>query len=209
MVEHSKVANYLEKTKNLAGHKCPTLHYNTSGVPIVFLHGLSYTNEIWQEIGVTDALMEKHVPFLALDMPYGVKSRCQPKTRDLEKNLTVVNEAVQTILSGAVPVLVGASIGGNMALHYAAKYPVKGLVLVAPARALEPDLVKTFSGFLFPSTIIWGSHDTLIASEDMRTLNDRLPNSKLQVYDGAGHSAYRDRPEHFIHDLLELYVRAE
>jgi len=175
----------------------------------VFLHGLSFTNEIWQEIGVTDALIEKHVPFLALDMPYGIKSRCQPKTRDLEKNLTVVNEAVKTMLGGAVPILVGASIGGNIALHYAAKYPLKGLVLVSPARALEPNLAKSFVSFKFPSTIIWGSHDTLIASEDMRTLSDRLPNSKLIIYNGAGHSAYRDQPERFIHDLLELYVKAE
>jgi len=68
----------LEKTQSLAGHKCQTLHYNAPGLPVVFLHGLSFTNEIWQEIGVTDALTEKHVPFLALDVPYGIKSRCQP-----------------------------------------------------------------------------------------------------------------------------------
>jgi pimeloyl-ACP methyl ester carboxylesterase len=199
----------LEKTQNLAGCKCPTLHYKASGVPVVFLHGLSYTNEIWQEIGVTDVLMEKQVPFLALDMPYGIKSRCQPKTRDVEKNLVVVNEAVRTMLDGEVPVLVGASIGGNMALHYAAKYPVKGLLLVAPARSLEPELVKSFDVFEFPITIVWGSRDTLIPSEDMRTLSDRLPNSKLLIYNGAGHSAYRDQPERFKHDLLELYVKAE
>jgi pimeloyl-ACP methyl ester carboxylesterase len=199
----------LEKTQNLAGYKCSNLHYNATGIPIVFLHGLSYTHAIWQEIGVTEALKEKHVPFLALDMPYGIKSCCQPKTRNVEKNLNVVNEAVKTVLGGSVPILVGASIGGNMALHYAKKYSVKGLVLVGPARALEPELVKSFGAFKFPSTIIWGSHDTLIASEDMRTLSDRLPNSKLLIYKGAGHSAYRDQPERFIHDLLELYVNAE
>ncbi len=203
------MAKQLEKTQNLAGYKCPSLHYQAQGIPIVFLQGLSYTNEIWQKIGVTDGLMQKSIPFLALDMPYGIKSCCQPKTRNVEKNLAVVNEAVKSVLGGAVPVLVGASIGGNMALQYAAKYPVKGLLLVSPARALEPELAKAYASFEFPSTIIWGSYDTLVASEDMRTLSDRLPNSKLLIYEGAGHSAYRDQPERFKHDLLELYIRAE
>jgi pimeloyl-ACP methyl ester carboxylesterase len=199
----------LEKTLNVAGHKCPALYYTAPGVPIVFLHGLSYTSDIWQRIGVTDLLMRKRVPFLALDMPYGMKSQCQPKTRDPEKNIVFANEAVKTVFGEAVPVLVGASIGGNMAMRYAARFPVKGLLLIAPARALEPDLVQKYSQFKFSTTIIWGSQDNIIASEDMRTLADKLPHAKLIVYDGANHSAYKDEPERFKHDLLELYANAE
>jgi pimeloyl-ACP methyl ester carboxylesterase len=207
--EDSKVAKQLEKTQNLAGYKCTSLHYQAPGDPIVFLHGLSYTNEIWQEIGVTEALKEKHIPFLALDMPYGIKSHCQPKTRDVEKNLAVINEAVKSVLNGEVPILVGASIGGNMALHYAAKYPVKGLFLVSPARSLETNLAATYSKFKLPAIIVWGCNDTLIPSEDMSTLSAKLSHSKLVVYEDAGHSAYRDQPERFTHDLLELYVNTE
>ena len=199
----------MEKTLNIAGYKCQTLHHNASGVPIVFLHGLSYTVEVWQRIKITELLMEKRVPFLALDMPYGIKSRCQPKTRDPQKNLEVVHEAVKTVFGFEVPVLVGASIGGNMALHYASRFPVKGLLLIAPARALEKDLAQAYSRFRFPVTIIWGSEDNIIASEDMRTLADKLPKAKLIVYEGASHSAYKDQPEKFKHDLLELYAKAE
>jgi pimeloyl-ACP methyl ester carboxylesterase len=199
----------LEKTLNVAGYKCQTLYHTGSGVPIVFLHGLSYTADIWQRVGVTELLMKKRVPFLALDMPYGLKSQCQPKTRDPEKNIAFVDEAVKTFFGSAVPVLVGASIGGNMALRYAARFPVKGLLLIAPARALVPDLVQSFSQFKFSTTIIWGSEDNIIASEDMRTLADKLPNAKFIVYDGANHSAYKDQPDRFKHDLLELYANAE
>jgi pimeloyl-ACP methyl ester carboxylesterase len=194
---------------NLAGHKCPALYYTASGAPIVFLHGLSYTADIWQRIGVLDLLMKKRVPFLALDMPYGLKSQCQPKTRDPEKNIVFANEAVKTVFGSAVPVIVGASIGGNMALRYASKFPVKGLLLVSPARALDPDLAKGFSQFKFPTTIIWGSQDNIISGEDMRVLTDKLPNAKLAVYDGANHSAYKDEPDRFKQDLLELYANAE
>jgi pimeloyl-ACP methyl ester carboxylesterase len=199
----------LEKKLNASGHKCKALYYTAAGAPIVFLHGLSYTAEIWQRIGVTELLMAKRVPFLALDMPYGLKSQCQPRTSDPEKNIVIVNEAVKTVFGSAVPVLVGASIGGHMALWYASRFPVKGLFLVAPARALGPDLVASYGQFKFPTTIIWGSEDSIIAGEEMRTLADMLPNAKLVVYDGASHSAYKDQPDKFKHDLLELYAKAE
>jgi pimeloyl-ACP methyl ester carboxylesterase len=199
----------LEKTLNAAGYKCPVLYYTSTGLPIVFMHGLSYTADIWQRIGVLDLLKKKKVPFLALDMPYGLKSKCQPKTRSPEKNIEYVNEAVKVVFGDAVPVLVGASIGGNMAIRYAAKFPVKGLLLVGPARVLEPDLVEIYGEFKFSTIIIWGSQDTIVASEDMRVLADKLPNAKLIVYDGAGHSAYKDQPDRFKRDLLELYANVE
>jgi pimeloyl-ACP methyl ester carboxylesterase len=199
----------MEKTLTIAEHKCPALYSNVTGVPIVFLHGLSYTLYIWQHIGVTDLLIEKHVPFLALDMPYGLRSKCQPKTRNPEVNLAVVSEAVKTIFGSTVPVLVGASIGGHIALRYAARFPVKGLLLVAPGRALAEDLLQSYGGFNFPVRIIWGSQDNIISGEEMRTLADKLPNAKLLVYNGASHSAYKDEPEQFKRDLLELYATAE
>jgi pimeloyl-ACP methyl ester carboxylesterase len=199
----------LEKTLNVANHKCQAFYYTKQGVPIVFLHGLSYTIGVWQHISITEHLMEKHVPFLALDMPYGLKSQCQPKTRDTEANLTVVAEAVKNVFGSAVPVLVGASIGGYIALNYASRFPVKGLLLVAPAHALEENLLKAYTRFNFPVRIIWGAQDSVISGEEMRTLADKLPNAKMLVYNGAAHSAYRDQPEWFKRDLLELYAIAE
>ncbi len=203
------MVSLLEKSLNVIGHKCPALYYTAPGIPIVFLHGLSYTADIWQRIGVTDLLMKKRVPFLALNMPYGLKSECQPKTRDPEKNVAFVNEAVKTFFGSVAPVLVGASIGGNIALRYAVRFPVKGLLLVSPGRALETDLVPMYSQFKFSTTIIWGSEDNIVASEDMRTLSVKLPHAKLVVYDGANHSAYKDQPDKFKKDLLELYANAE
>ena len=82
-------------------------------------------------------------------------------------------------------------------------------MLISPARALEPDLTQSYGNFRFPTTIVWGTEDNIVASEDMRTLADRLPNAKLVVYDGANHSAYKDQPDRFKHDLLELYAKVE
>lgn len=200
----------MEKKLNLNGYKCPILVNKVPGVPIIFLHGLSYTIEIWQRIGITDLLDTKCVSYLALDMPYGEKSLCKPKTRDIEKNVTLVYDAIESVFGGPVPsVIVGTSIGGNMALHFATRFPVKGLLLVGPVQTLEGNLSQAYYNFKFPSTIIWGSEDSIIASEDMRTLTDKLPNSKLIIYQDAKHSAYKYKPEQFKRDLLELYIKAE
>jgi pimeloyl-ACP methyl ester carboxylesterase len=199
----------MEKTLTAAEHKCQALFFAAPGTPIVFLHGLSYTLNIWEQIGLTELLMEKHVPFLALDMPYGLRSKCQPKTRNPETNVSVVAEAIKNLFGSTVPILVGASIGGHIALMYAARFPVKGLFLIAPGRALSEDLVNSFEKFNFPVKIIWGSQDNIISGEEMRTLSDKLPNAKLLVYNGAGHSAYKDEPEQFKRDLLEFYANAE
>jgi pimeloyl-ACP methyl ester carboxylesterase len=200
----------LEKTLTVDGCKCQALYYKAPGTPIVFLHGLSYTIGVWQKIGITDVLMEKKVPFLALDMPYGLKSQCHPKTRDPQTNVNFTAGAVKQVFGIIEPVVVGASLGGYIALNYAAQFPVKGLFLVSPAHAFDNDvLVKAYGGFKFPVRIVWGSQDSVISGEEMRTLADKLPKAKMLVYNGAAHSAYVDQPEWFRRDLLELYANAE
>lgn len=57
--------------------------------------------------------------------------------------------------------------------------------------------------------LIIGSEDNIASAEDLRTLAGKLPDGKLKVYDGVGHSAYLGDPEKFKHDLLELYAQTE
>jgi pimeloyl-ACP methyl ester carboxylesterase len=199
----------MEKTLTAVDYKCNALYSAAPGVPIVFLHGLSYTIDIWQRLGIIELLIEKHIPFLALDMPYGLRSKCQPKTRNSETNLAFAAEAIKNVFGSTVPVLVGASLGGHIALRYAARFPVKGLLLVAPGRALGEDLLQSYVKFNFPVKIIWGSRDNVVSGEEMRTLADKLPNAKLLLYEDASHSAYKDQPELFKRHLLELYATAE
>jgi pimeloyl-ACP methyl ester carboxylesterase len=198
-----------EKTLTVAGHKCRALINHASGVPVVFLHGYSYTGAVWQHISVTRLLEEKHVPFLALDMPYGSKSECQPHSRSVEINVSAINEAVHIFFGDATPILVGASLGSHMALQYASRFPVKGLLLVGAVRVLEGPLVQAYIRFKFPVRLIIGSEDRIASLEDLRLLADKLPNPKLIVYEGAGHSAYLSSPDRFKRDLLELYALAE
>ena len=198
-----------EKTLNIASHKCRAVINHASGTPIVFLHGYSFTSDVWERTGATELLKQKQVPFVALDMPYGVKSECQPRTRNVEANVAVVHEAVQTVFGSESPVLVGASLGGHVALQCAARFPVKGLLLLAPVRVLEETLLKAYARFTFPVRVIIGSEDRIASLEELRNLTDKLPNGKLKVYENEGHTAYLARPDKFKVDLFELYEQAK
>jgi pimeloyl-ACP methyl ester carboxylesterase len=142
-------------------------------------------------------------------MPYGAKSECQPHNRSVEVNVAVVNEAIRIGFGETAAVLVGASVGAHMALQYAARFPVKGLLLVGAVRTLEGSLVQVYSRFKFPVRLIIGSEDRIASVEELRVLADKLPNPKLIVYEGDGHSAYLGSPDRFKQDLLELYAMAE
>jgi pimeloyl-ACP methyl ester carboxylesterase len=199
-----------EKTLATSRFKCRALVYYAPGVPVVFLHGYSYNSTVWERLSVTELLRQKRVPFVALDMPYGPKSECQPKTRDEEASVELAREATQQVFKTETPVLVGASFGGHLGLKYAAQFPVKGLLLVAPARPLgDEKLVEAYRNFKFPVRLIWGSEDNIVSGEEMRTLSEKLPAAKLVTYEGAGHSAYVSHTDRFKRDLMELYASAE
>jgi pimeloyl-ACP methyl ester carboxylesterase len=198
-----------EKTLDVANHSCRAIISQGSGVPVVFLHGYSYTSAVWQRISVLELLQKKKVPFLALDMPYGGHSTCRPHSRSVEGNVAVVKEALQAVFGSAVPVLVGASMGAHMALQFAARFPVKGLLLVGAVRVLDETLTKAYGRFTFPVRLIVGSEDHIASEEELRTLASKLPDGKVTVYDGEGHSAYLGGADRFKRDLLELYASVE
>ncbi|MEU6878775.1 alpha/beta hydrolase [Streptomyces sp. NPDC046712] len=81
--------------------------------------------------------------------------------------------------------------------------------LKAPARVwretlrglLETDLRSTLSGILVPTLVVWGDQDTLLTREDQQTILDTIPDSRLLVYEGAGHVVYWEAPDRVLRDL--------
>ncbi|MGE5638042.1 MAG: alpha/beta fold hydrolase [Chloroflexota bacterium] len=198
-----------EKMLTIAKYRCRVIVNDVSGIPLVFFHGLSYTSEVWRRLSITGLLIEKHIPFLALNMPYGAKSDCRPRTRDVGTNIAFANEVIRNFFSDTIPVLVGASLGAHMALNYATQFSVKGLLLVAPVRSLELRLLQAYDRFNFPVRIVVGSEDRIVSIEELRDLVGKLPNAKFIEYEGAKHSAYIDFPDRFKHDLMEVYAAVE
>lgn len=168
-----------------------------------------FTSDVWSDIGVLEFLEEKNIPFLALDMPYGVKSKCSPKSRDPLDSVMVLRESIHGIFGSSVPpVIVGASLGGYIALKYAVENPVLGLMVVAPVNSLEESLVKKYRNLSIPVYIVYGVRDRVVSLDEMKKLASILKNSRLIVYEDAGHPAYLEHPEMFREDLISLYREA-
>ncbi len=163
------------------------------GNPVIFLHGYIFTSDVWKDVTVLHALEYRNIPFLAIDMPYGQKSLCEPKSSDLKDNLNVLYKLVK-----GEPIMVGASLGGYIAAEYSIRRPVKGLLLIAPVRCLEiADMIKA------KVRIIYGKRDLVVSIDEMKRLAD-LTGGELIVYEKATHPAYLDEPERFKRDLLEF-----
>ncbi len=194
-----------EEVLGLGHYRCRALIHDAPGLPIVFLHGYSFTSDVWRDIGVLEYLERENIPYLAIDMPYGARSSCSPHTRDPDENVFVLHEAVHGVFGTIRPVIVGASLGGYIALRYCLEHPVSGLLLIGPVRVFEEDLVRRYSGFNYPVHIIVGTRDRIVNVEDMEKLAKLIPNAKLKIYEDAGHPAYLDYPGRFRNDLLELY----
>ncbi len=197
----------MEKTITVDNHTCRVLVSTKPGIPLVFLHGYSFTSDIWEEIGVLSFLKEQQLPFVALDLPYGAQSQCHPKTRVPNTNIEVLREALSAFFGDEEVFLVGASLGGYMALHYATQHPVKGLLLIAPVNSAEPILTRKYPT-LSNVTVIYGSTDTIVSFQEMKNLTDQLPNANLLVYERAGHPAYLHNPKRFLEDLIAAYTQA-
>ena len=81
-----------------------------------------------------------------------------------------------------------------------------------PARVFKEffkDLVDTdFSSELHkiraPALLVWGDRDVILSRRDQDMLTNALPNSRLVVYPGAGHSPHWEEPEHFAGDVASF-----
>ena len=197
----------MEKTITVDNYACRALVSTKPGVPLVFLHGYSFTSDVWKEIGVLSVLKEQSIPFLALDLPYGAQSQCNPKTQIPHINVGVLRQALSAFFGDKAVFLIGASLGGYIALHYAVQHPVKGLLLIAPVRSTESILALKYPN-LSNVTIIHGSTDTIVSYQEMKNLTDQLPNANLLVYERAGHPAYLHNPKRFLEDLITAYNHA-
>jgi pimeloyl-ACP methyl ester carboxylesterase len=62
-----------------------------------------------------------------------------------------------------------------------------------------------------PSLIVWGERDRMIPVKHGREAHERMPNSRFEVFDGAGHFPFNDDPDRFVallHEFIATTVPA-
>ncbi len=178
----------------------------SSLIPVVLLHGFSFTSDVWSEIGLLEAMCKNGIPFVAPDMPYGMKVKRSFKSRDPGKNVEALADALRALGLSEV-YMVGASLGGYIALRYAvAMDSVRGFTLIAPVNSLEESIITYFKSNPVPVQVIYGSNDTIVSRSEIEEFA-RLVGGELVIYEDAPHPAYLKYPGRFIADVVKHYNR--
>jgi pimeloyl-ACP methyl ester carboxylesterase len=60
-----------------------------------------------------------------------------------------------------------------------------------------------------PSLIVWGDRDRMIPVAHGHEAHQNMPNSRLEIFEGAGHFPFNDDPERFISVLLDFIAGTE
>lgn len=71
-------------------------------------------------------------------------------------------------------------------------------------RVVNEDLAPLLSRIQQPTLLVWGKDDTETPVTDGYTMKKLIPDSRLEVLDGAGHFAFLNRPEEFTRLMKEF-----
>lgn len=169
------------------------------GLPVVLLHGASFTSATWAELGTIERLAADGARVAALDLPGYGESEASP----LEPGAFLI--AALDALEIPRAVLVAPSMSGAFAFPVVADAPerVAGFVPVAPVGAAE--YTERLDAHPVRALVVWGEADRLFPPSLAQPLADAFEDADVLVLPGARHPAYLDAPDAF-HDALSAFV---
>jgi abhydrolase domain-containing protein 14 len=148
----------MERFVSLRGLKIRYLE-NGSGLPVVLLHGFSFSADTWVEMGLFDELAREYKVY-SFDMPYGPKSRSDKfDAADRDEYAAFLVDLLK-ILDIHEPVLLGASISGDVLLRYLSDGHNAKLGIVAGPAGVK-NLADRVSKIAVPLLAVWGNKDTI------------------------------------------------
>jgi abhydrolase domain-containing protein 14 len=184
----------MERFVSVRGLKIRYLE-NGNGLPVVLLHGFSFNADTWVEMGLFDELSKEHTVY-SFDMPYGPKSRSDKfDAADRDEYAAFLMDLMKA-LDIHKPVLIGASISGDVVLRYlSAGHDAKRGIVAGPAGV--KNLADRVSKIAVPLLAVWGDRDTISPPDGGKIIEARVQNSEVHMIEGAGHACYLDKPEEF------------
>lgn len=174
------------------GHTIAYQLYNNPGKPAVILvHMLRRTRSDWNEVATW--LQDKGFAVITFDLRGHGQSSSDIDTLSAADYNNMHNDiaAVKSVLEAnnadtSRLSIVGASIGANIALNYAAKDDdVVTAVLLSPG--LEYRGIKTSTVTTGKPLLLVASNDDAYSAESSQTIADNNPRTELKLYENAGH----------------------
>lgn len=183
-----------------------TVHCLTGGnrgtKDILLLHGKKFNADTWRDLRTLHELGEAGFHAVALDMPGYGKS---PAAEIDEK--TVIRSFIQAEQLDR-PILLGPSMGGEIALEFALAHPqlVGGLILVGAVGVAEKK--EQLSKIKMPTLVIWGENDAIAPLADGELLAKEIKRAQLIVFENASHPCYLDHPDRWHAELIN-YLKSK
>jgi pimeloyl-ACP methyl ester carboxylesterase len=229
------------------------------GEPLIVIHGGGDGARAWLE---NAAALSKNYSVYIPDLPGFGHSQSANDRFHLPEYVAFIEDFSSTLGLDSFH-LIGHSIGGGIAIHYALKFPqkVKGLVLVSswclgieaalwvrllshpalcqslgeagiavlkgvkwlarlfyapfkfanPVTRVKMDIGKTMitlrgqttvlqdrlSELTMPTLLVWGSGDRIVPAAHAYAAAELIPDCQLHIFEGCGHSVYRQRAGEF------------
>jgi pimeloyl-ACP methyl ester carboxylesterase len=210
------------------------------GAPIVFLHGMGTSSSTWSRCM---ELLEDRFTVVAPDLLGHGESPVpdDPAEYTRDRALDDVDDILAELSDDLPAVLVGHSLGGYLALAYAATRPgaVRGVVVLNtgpgyrdPVKREEwndrsrrnahrfgvPEQVTTLNlqedsvvmdrlaETATPTLVLAGSDDRPEYTGAGEYLQRKMPDARLAVVDGGGHSMHEDTHAAEVADLIAGFV---
>ncbi len=137
-----------------------SVYYEDKGTPdspvVILVHGLFGSTEVWRYN--VDALADAGYRVIAYDRPgFGLSDKTESFNYAMDNQITLLAQLMDALNIESATV-VGHSAGGNVAAHFAAKYPqrVKKLVLVDAAVLAGGPPAFVGAIVAFPPVWRWG-----------------------------------------------------
>lgn len=159
--------------------------YEGGKIGIILLHMYAVTKQTWNDFALE--LQKKGYSVLAIDFRgHGTSDLNYNDFTEKDFNSMVFDaRAAKEFLDKEKTIVMGASIGANIALNFANE--VDGVVALSPAFNYKGIETREDAAKINKPVLIIVSEEDKQSIGDSRELNNLIINSKLQVYAGKGH----------------------
>jgi abhydrolase domain-containing protein 14 len=166
------------------------------GLPLLLLHGASFTADTWVELGTLAHLAQRGIRAVAVDCPgFGKSEQVEITPPELLPELIAALELER-------PVILAPSMSGRFAFPLVKDEPtrIRGFIAVAPAMTRE--YAERLQGSDVPTLVLWGDRDTIFPVEQADLLASAMSNARAVVFEGAPHPLYLEQTDRFHEEVV-------